>query len=123
MSWIADELVSSWGEGASWTQDPAVHPHEAHYLKLDTSKARQDLGWRPLLPLKSGLQWIVEWYRALEAGDDIQRLTRSQIERYETVSSRGDRFGVDRSLADSLEVMNKMSRRAVAPSKRFRRSL
>jgi CDP-glucose 4,6-dehydratase len=85
VSWIADELVSSWGEGASWTQDPAVHPHEAHYLKLDTSKARQDLGWRPLLPLKSGLQWIVEWYRALEGGDDIQRLTRAQIERYETV--------------------------------------
>ena len=67
VSWVADELARSWGSGASWAQDPAVHPHEARYLKLDTSKARQDLGWRPLLPLQSGLEWIVEWYRALRS--------------------------------------------------------
>ena len=86
VAWIADELVRAWGDQASWAQDPADHPHEAHYLQLETSKARQYLGWRPLLPLKSGLIWIVEWYRALQDGDDVKELTREQIARYEALA-------------------------------------
>jgi len=82
VSWIADTLVQSWGDGASWTQDSGAHPHEAHALKLDVSKAKVCLGWHPALPLKSALEWIVEWYRAFKAGADLGRLTRSQIEQY-----------------------------------------
>ena len=40
VSWIADELARSWGNGASWTRDAEAHPREAHFLKLDASKAR-----------------------------------------------------------------------------------
>jgi CDP-glucose 4,6-dehydratase len=86
VSWIADELVRSWGDGAAWTQDAATHPREAHALKLDASKAKTCLGWHPVLPLKPALQWIVEWYRAFQAGADLQQLTRTQIERYEALS-------------------------------------
>ena len=85
VSWIADTLAHSWGKRASWNRDSAPHPHEAHYLKLDTSKARDQLGWHPVLPLKQGLQWIVDWYRAFAAGDDLLRITRMQIERYEAL--------------------------------------
>lgn len=81
--WIADELTRSWGDGAGWTRDAAVHPHEAQVLKLDASKAGACLNWRPMLPLKEALGWIVEWYRAHQAGADIYRSTRNQIERYE----------------------------------------
>jgi CDP-glucose 4,6-dehydratase len=83
--WIADELARSWGDGAVWARDAAVHPHEAHFLKLDASKARASLNWRPLLPLKQALGWIVDWYRALQAGTDLYRFTRGQIERYESL--------------------------------------
>lgn len=83
VGWIADELVRSWGGEASWTRDSAVHPREAHALKLDTSKAGTCLAWRPVLPLQQALGWIVEWYRAFQNGDDLQRLTANQIERYE----------------------------------------
>ena len=85
VSWIADELVRSWGKGAAWTQDTAARPHEAHALKLDASKAKTCLGWHPVLPLKSALGWIVEWYRASQAGTDLQRLTRKQIEQFEAL--------------------------------------
>ena len=85
VSWIADELVRSWGRGAAWTQDTAAHPHEAHALKLDASKAKACLGWHPVLPLKPALEWIVEWYRTFQAGDDLQRLTRKQIEQFEAL--------------------------------------
>ncbi len=86
---IADELARLWGGGASWIHDSGTHQHEAHFLKLDTSKARGSLDWYPLLPLKQALWWIVEWYRAFAAGKDLARLTRMQIERYEALSPYG----------------------------------
>ena len=85
VSWIADELARSWGQ-ASWTHDVATHPHEAHTLKLDASKAKACLGWHPVLPLRQALEWITEWYRAFQAGNDLQQLTRTQIERYEALA-------------------------------------
>jgi CDP-glucose 4,6-dehydratase len=86
VSWIADELVRLWGDGAAWTQDTATHPREAHALKLDTSKAKSCLNWHPLLPLNQALGWIVEWYRAFQGGNNLRRLTEAQIERYEALS-------------------------------------
>jgi len=85
VSWIADELARSWGNGASWSRDAGLHPPEAHFLKLDSSKARACLSWHPLLTLREALEWIVEWYRAFQAGIDLEACTRSQIERYETL--------------------------------------
>jgi CDP-glucose 4,6-dehydratase len=85
VSWIANELARSWGNHASWSQDSGIHPREAHYLKLDVSKARAYLNWHPVLPLNMALDWIVEWYRAFQAGDDLGRITRIQIKRYEAL--------------------------------------
>jgi len=85
VSWIADELARSWGKQASWSQDAAAHPKEAHALKLDASKAGIYLDWHPVLPLQQALGWIVEWYRAFQSGADLQRLTRKQIEQYEAL--------------------------------------
>jgi CDP-glucose 4,6-dehydratase len=87
VSWIADRLVQSWEGRAAWTQDGASHPREAHFLKLDASRAKAELDWQPLLPLAQALDWIVEWYRAFQERADLQRLTRKQIERYETLSA------------------------------------
>ena len=86
VSWIADKLSELWGEGASWTRDMAVHPHEAHYLKLDASKANTCLNWRSLLPLATALEWIVEWYRLFAAQGDLRMAVISQIERYQAIT-------------------------------------
>jgi CDP-glucose 4,6-dehydratase len=86
VSWIADELARLWGNRASWSHDSAIHPREANFLKLDASKARTCLGWRPVLPLDLALGWIVEWWRALQAGGDLRLLTAVQIERYEALA-------------------------------------
>jgi CDP-glucose 4,6-dehydratase len=86
VSWIADEVARSWGNHASWIHDSAMHPREAHFLKLDASKAKVCLDWQPMVPLSQALDWIVEWYRAFQAGTDLRRVTRAQIERYEKLS-------------------------------------
>jgi CDP-glucose 4,6-dehydratase len=83
VSWIADRLAQLWGGHASWTHDTGIHPHEAHYLKLDASKARAYLDWHPLLPLHEALDWIVEWYRAFQAREDLRHVVQMQIERYQ----------------------------------------
>jgi len=85
VSWIADELARLWGYKASWTNDGGIHPREAHYLKLDVSKTKACVDWNPHMSLNMALNWIVEWYRTYEAGDDLGRLTRTQIEQYEVL--------------------------------------
>jgi CDP-glucose 4,6-dehydratase len=37
---IADQLVAKWGDGAAWSRDNQASAHEAHLLKLDSTKAR-----------------------------------------------------------------------------------
>jgi CDP-glucose 4,6-dehydratase len=85
VSWIADGLTRLWGSEASWARDEGVHPREAHFLKLDASKAKVSLDWRPVLPLSQALDWIVEWYRGFQNGVDLHRLTCAQIEQYEAL--------------------------------------
>jgi CDP-glucose 4,6-dehydratase len=86
VSWIANRLVNLWGPGASWCTDSANHPHEAHYLKLDVSRARTGLGWEPLVPLANALDWTLDWYRGFKSGADLEGVTRSQIEQYEKLA-------------------------------------
>jgi CDP-glucose 4,6-dehydratase len=86
VSWIADELASLWGENASWTLDSGAHPHEAHALKLDATKAAVELNWRPVLPLKKALAWIADWYQAFRSQKDLRQLTLKQIEIYGTLA-------------------------------------
>jgi CDP-glucose 4,6-dehydratase len=76
-----------WGGGASWRLDGGAHPHEATYLKLDSSKARARLGWTPRLALADALAWVVEWYREHDRGADARRLTTDQIARYQSMAS------------------------------------
>jgi CDP-glucose 4,6-dehydratase len=81
---IVAGLARRWGTGARWSVEGGEHPHEASYLKLDSSKARSLLGYHPRLPLDVALDWVVEWTRgwAAEPGA-ARRLTLGQIERFE----------------------------------------
>ena len=87
VGWIVGRLAERWqaesGDAVEWSLDPGPHPHEAHTLKLDSSKARHRLGWRPRLDLGTCLDWIVEWTRAYRLGHDLRALCQDQIERYQ----------------------------------------
>ena len=83
---IATKLASMWGAGASWVYDSAPTVHEAHYLKLDSSKARSELGWRPRLNLETALEWTMLWYRNWQTGADMGAETRAQIGQYEQLT-------------------------------------
>ena len=80
--WIVEQVLERWGSG-SWAIDAQPQPHEANYLKLDCSKARTRLAWRPRWNLAAALGAIVDWQRAHLRGDDIRALTLSQIAAFE----------------------------------------
>ena len=83
VSWIADRLAEKWNSGAAWTTPGRPEPHEARHLRLDCSKARAILGWKPRLALSEALSWIVEWHKACAAGCDMKAETLRQIADYE----------------------------------------
>jgi CDP-glucose 4,6-dehydratase len=79
---IADKLARMWGDGAAWVRDLEAGAHEAHYLRLDASKARLELRWEPKLRIETALEWTVEWYRAWNQGENMANFTTKQIENY-----------------------------------------
>jgi CDP-glucose 4,6-dehydratase len=85
VSWVADYLIKLWGEGACWKIDPMQNLHEATYLKLDSSKAKNFLQWSPKINLPTTLEWIVKWYRAYLANKDMRKITEDEIMQYESL--------------------------------------
>jgi CDP-glucose 4,6-dehydratase len=79
VSWLAEHLLRRWGVCAHWDVDEEAHPHEAHYLKLDCSKARLRLGWAPRTNIALALDWVVEWYRSFHERQDMRHVTQAQI--------------------------------------------
>ncbi len=82
VSWIVEKTAELWGSQARWVTDDGVHPHEAHYLKLDISKARARLGWQPALRLHDALRLIVDWSQRYRAGADMREVTLRQLGEY-----------------------------------------
>ena len=80
---IATKLVQLWGGGASWIRDPDLSVHEDHVLRLDASKARVELGWKPRLKIETALEWTMAWYRAWNQGDNMAEFSTTQILKYE----------------------------------------
>jgi CDP-glucose 4,6-dehydratase len=82
VGWVLERLAELWPAELSWSLDEGPHPHEARYLKLDSSRARTRLGWRPLVALDATLQSIVDWYLALRDRADVRAVTLGQIEAF-----------------------------------------
>jgi CDP-glucose 4,6-dehydratase len=80
---IANTLVDMWGEGASWMCDSDDSLHEDQVLRLDASKARVELGWKPRLRIEAALEWTIGWYRAWKRGDHLPEFTHKQIVAYQ----------------------------------------
>jgi CDP-glucose 4,6-dehydratase len=82
VEWIVEHMIANWGDDARWERDPAFHPHEARFLKLDISKAQESLRWRPRWSLDAALERIVSWHKAWRRGEDMRALCLHQIDDY-----------------------------------------
>lgn len=59
---------------------PGPHPHEARTLQLDSSRAKQHLGWQPVWDADTTLQSTIQWYR--EYYEHGHLLSRENLQAY-----------------------------------------
>jgi CDP-glucose 4,6-dehydratase len=79
---ILNTMIETWGVGASWQLDTDNNPHEAGFLKLDCSKAAQQLKWFPKWNLEFTLKSIVDWNKAWINKLDMKKQCLKEIELY-----------------------------------------
>jgi len=81
--WLVENLCAR-VPGASWRCDEVPQPHEAGTLKLDSTKAKQRLNWRPRWALDQALAHTLDWHLAWREGGDLHHLCLMQIRQYES---------------------------------------
>jgi CDP-glucose 4,6-dehydratase len=83
VQWIVERLTERWGVQKNWKIDSCKKNHEAHYLKLDSSKAKTMLNWMPRWNLETALIKTTDWYKAFYNNVDPYEVTLRQINEYE----------------------------------------
>lgn len=84
--WILDHLNSLYSS-KPWVSANGDQPHEAHFLKLDSSKAQSKLDWHPNWSLPTALEKTVDWHQRWMCGDDCQQICLTQIAEYREATS------------------------------------
>jgi CDP-glucose 4,6-dehydratase len=82
VEWIVQRFCNGWGDGAQYIIDNGDHPHEAHSLKLDCSKAKSELGWHPRWGLDKSIDSIIDWTRSYRDKKDLREVCLRQIQDY-----------------------------------------
>jgi CDP-glucose 4,6-dehydratase len=80
---VTDRVSELWGNHAVWKKSNGDHPHEANLLKLDITKAKEQLGWKPRWDLERALEKTVGWYKSYYNGEMMQEMSLKQIEEYQ----------------------------------------
>lgn len=79
---LVEKFIEKWGYG-NYSTESKENFREANYLRLDISKAMNELRWIPRYDFGAALQHTVEWYKEYYI-DHIAgaRKTEEQIEKY-----------------------------------------
>jgi CDP-glucose 4,6-dehydratase len=82
---LVEEALRHWP--GSWIdqRDPQS-PHEAGLLQLESSKARQMLGWQPRWDFSTTVERTVGWYRAVHQGAPALECCLSDLDCYQNDS-------------------------------------
>lgn len=79
---LATLFCNAWQEGASWKNVSDEGPHEAAFLKLDCSKIKSTLGWKPRWNIQTAVEKTVEWSKIYRDQGDIRACMEAQIREY-----------------------------------------
>jgi len=81
VQWMTEQLIDQWGAG-SWELESGQQPHEATYLKLDCSKAREKLKWHPVWDPAEALAITANWHKAWLNKASMHQQCLDDIRRY-----------------------------------------
>jgi CDP-glucose 4,6-dehydratase len=60
---LVESAIKLWGSGSWKDVSDATQPHEAGLLKLDITRAIEQLKWKPKLNAKIAIEWTINWYK------------------------------------------------------------
>lgn len=76
---LVDLFCKKWGEGLTWINKSDGGPHEANFLKLDSSKLKTTFGWRPTWHIDETIARVCEWTKVYLDGGSIPEVMDKQI--------------------------------------------
>jgi CDP-glucose 4,6-dehydratase len=79
---VAQRMARLWGGTALVERGDDPGRHEARLLRLDSTQARAELGWKPGWSLQRALEQTVAWHQAWRRGDDVRSVSQDQIAEY-----------------------------------------
>ena len=79
---LVDFFCAAWGDEAKWETQFVGGPHEANFLKLDCSKIKNSLSWKPSWNVKTAIEKTVEWTKWYLAGNNVHECMLSQMKEY-----------------------------------------
>lgn len=80
---LVESAIKVWGNGEWRDASSGDQPHEAGLLKLDISKAINELTWKPKLNAAQAIEWTIHWYK--QPADKQADFTFKQINDYLTL--------------------------------------
>ena len=84
VEWIIGQLVNNWGSDASFKIDAgAANLHEALFLKLDCSKAKMQISWKPQWDATETIKRICAWHKAHLDGQNMKAYSLVEIQQYQ----------------------------------------
>jgi CDP-glucose 4,6-dehydratase len=87
VSEVLRRIAQSWPD-VEWHLSTQTHPHEAHLLSLDSTKAHAILGWQPIWGFDDALRHTADWYRNWLASGEL--ISAVQLDQYlRDAASRG----------------------------------
>lgn len=82
VEWIVQTLYNKWGGQSEYHIETGSGHHEAHFLKLDSSKSKQKLGWSPRWDIDYAIEKVLEWTKAYSKQECIEKVCLKQIKEY-----------------------------------------
>lgn len=79
---LANIFCNYWGEQMSWHGQQEMGPHEDTFLRLDCSRIKQKLAWKPTWNIEETVKKIIDWQKSYLAGDDAANVMVQQIQAY-----------------------------------------
>ena len=79
VGYIAGKLCSELECDITYGEPTKEQMHEAAMLSLDSTKARERLGWEPILSLEQALSLTAKWYHCYREGQDMLEKTKEQL--------------------------------------------
>ena len=84
---VVKHVIGCWG-GGTYTIDSTNGPHESALLKLDISKARAFLNWKPLYDAYEAVERTVQWYNSFYMGKGANVLYQQALEEIRAYMTR-----------------------------------